>query len=175
MVLSELGFFTCTIHFVCISNNQDGSSYFLPHFYIAERYAVYLTTCLQNIEMASSKLMKFIRNVYQKNYNLNLINLLFSAHATTTNITDLSAFGRCPWYFKHFYNLVELHSLFLLYRKIHVHDMVYQSIVDIHVLSYLLEKPGIPWNTWFSVRKQQFSCKKHSISNVCDYHCDSYH
>ena len=112
MVLSELAVFTCTIHFVFISNNQDDSSYFWPPFYIAERYAVYLTTCLQNIEMASSKLMKFIRNVYQKNYNLNLINLLFSAHATTTNITDLSAFGRCPWYFKHFYNLVELHSLF---------------------------------------------------------------
>lgn len=175
MVLSELAFFTCTIHFVFISNNQDDSSYFLPHFYIAGRYAVYLTTCLQNIEMASSKLIKFIRNVYQKNYNLNLINLLFSAHATTTNITDLSAFGRCPWYFKHFYNLVELHSFFCYIARSTCTTWLTKSIVDIHVLSYLLEKPDIPWNTWFSVRTQQFSCKKHSISNVCDYHCDSYH
>jgi hypothetical protein len=55
-----LRYSTCTFHFVFISNNQDDSSYFWPHFYIAERYAVYLTTCLQNIEMASSKLMKFI-------------------------------------------------------------------------------------------------------------------
>ena len=156
MVLSELGFFTCTIHFVCISNNQDGSSYFLPHFYIAERYAVYLTTCLQNIEMASSKLMKFIRNVYQKNYNLNLINLLFSAHATTTNITDLSAFGRCPWYFKHFYNLVELHSLFLLYRKIHVHDMVYQKH-SWYTCTKLFAR-----ETWYSV-KYLVLCSKTAV------------
>lgn len=100
-----------------------------------------------------------------------MINLLFSAHGRTTNITDSSAFGRFPCSFKHFYNVVESHSFLAILQDPHAR----QGLPKAWLICFMHHAATNCYNYNCACTKLFARETWHSEKSLilCDQHCDS--